>query len=419
MNILFVSAYAPSRIRVRSYNFILTLARRGHAITLVCGATPEDSVALQEMRSICRRVIPIGISRTQQFWNTVCSLPDDLPLQSSLGNDPQFIDAVQREVHIRQYDVVHIEHSRASSLSQAIQRIPVVLDAVHSSSLHLERLLRSNTDIRSRTTALLNLARTRRYEATLASRFDTLVSAPEDAWAIQTLMQMMYADDLTEEDVAPIHIIPNGVDLNYFAPQPMIRHPQTLIFSGKMSCHANEAAALFLVEQIMPLVWARRPNACLVIAGSSPSRKLQELAEDPRILVTGFVEDLRTYLASATLAVAPLRYGDGLQNKVLEAMAMGTPVVATLQVARALQARQGREIILAEPPLEFAHAILNLLDEAGQRKRLGMAGRSYVERYHNWEHAADQLEEAYISAGAPAPLKMARAVGMREPMPVY
>jgi glycosyltransferase involved in cell wall biosynthesis len=148
----------------------------------------------------------------------------------------------------------------------------------------------------------------------------------------------------------------------------------------------------------MPRVWAQRPDVRVVIAGSSPTKAVQALGANPCVEVTGYLPDLRPAIASATIAVCPLRYGVGIQNKILEAMAMATPTVAARQTARALQTDAGHEILLAEQPDEYADAILMLLRNPNQAARLGAAGRAYVERRHNWDHAAMQLTHLYSEA---------------------
>ncbi|NJN17399.1 MAG: glycosyltransferase [Oscillochloris sp.] len=397
MQILFVSAYTPSRIRVRPYNFIRALARRGHTITLVCGAGSEDVAALEELRSICRRVVAVPQSRPTTMINALRAVPGDMPLQAALSFGPAMRDAVRNEVRRRTFDVAHIEHLRAAALGYVLHDLPTVLDSVDSISLLFERALRGSPSLKSRLLALVDLGRTRKYEASYADRFErVIVSSPEDAWALTTLRREHFP---AAGSCQPPHVVPNGVDLDYFAPHHLERDEASLVLTGKMSYHANEAAALFLANEIMPLVWRERPEIRLVIAGSAPTRPVRELGADKRINVTGFVEDLRVPLAQAAVAVAPLRYGVGIQNKVLEAMAMGTPVVAARQVAHSLHSEDGHDLLLAQAPAEYARAILNLLDSAHYRGRLGRAGRAYVERHHNWDNAAADLEQIYAAAG--------------------
>jgi polysaccharide biosynthesis protein PslH len=180
-----------------------------------------------------------------------------------------------------------------------------------------------------------------------------------------------------------------------------------------MSYHANITAALYLVRDIMPLVWARRPDAEVWVAGKDPSREVQALTAsnatksesradgNKRVFVTGTVPDLRPYLHKATIAVAPMPYGAGIQNKVLEAMACGAPVVASPQAASALPADPGSDLLVASGAEAFAEAILELLDHPERREQLGRAGRGYVERCHSWDGIGAQLESIYAVAAQP------------------
>jgi glycosyltransferase involved in cell wall biosynthesis len=175
-----------------------------------------------------------------------------------------------------------------------------------------------------------------------------------------------------------------------------------------------------LVEEIMPRVWAQRPDVRLYIVGKDPPPAITHL--DPewspdrrppaiddgqgRIVVTGRVEHVPPYLQQATLAVAPVPYGAGIQNKVLEAMACGAPVVASPQAASALDAQSGRDLRIAEDADAFAAALLELLDDPQERERLSRAGRAYVEKHHSWDAITKELVAVYLSAieaSAPQP----------------
>jgi glycosyltransferase involved in cell wall biosynthesis len=397
MNILFISAYVPSRIRVRPYSFIRTLAARGHRVTLVCGCGAADGPALDELRAVCDRVVAVPVGRGRMLGNALRGLPGELPLQAALAFGPPLLEVVRHEAARGGYDVAHIEHLRGSALGYALPDTPAVLDAVDCISLLFERALRGSASLASRALALLDLARTRCYEAGYTAAFEqVIVTSPEDAWALQTLSR----EERREAAGETITVVPNGVDLDYFAPGEGERAPATLVFSGKMSYHANVAAALFLAREIMPLVWARRPDVRLVLAGSAPPAAVRALSADRRVTVTGYVPDLRPYLADATIAVAPLRYGVGIQNKVLEALATGTPTIAARQAARALAIADGREMLLARTAPEYAAAILRLLDDPAARAALGAAGRRYVEQHHDWNRIVGRLEEVYHRAMA-------------------
>jgi glycosyltransferase involved in cell wall biosynthesis len=199
---------------------------------------------------------------------------------------------------------------------------------------------------------------------------------------------------------APISVIPNGVDLDYFQPPagPQGAPSNTLVFSGKMSYHANITMAHYLVHEIMPLVWSQRQDVQLTIVGKDPPREVMAFAGDDRITVTGTVPDVRPYLQQASIAVAPLRYGAGIQNKILEAMACGTATITTRQALAALNALEGRQILVADDAPAFAAAIVSLLGDVERRQAVAAAGLDYVQQHHNWSHIVKKLEGVYRSA---------------------
>jgi glycosyltransferase involved in cell wall biosynthesis len=191
-------------------------------------------------------------------------------------------------------------------------------------------------------------------------------------------------------------ILPNGVDIEYFYPNQAIQKDDlTIIFSGKMSYHANITMVLYLVERVMPYVWHAIPNTKLYIVGKDPSSEIMALSKHPEIVVTGTVKDLRPYLWKATLAVVPLIYGAGSQLKLLEAMACGLPVVATPRAALPLATNPGKDLLLAEDPKEFANAVLNLLTSSSKRDQVASSGLEYVQRNHNWHDISGKLEKIY------------------------
>jgi glycosyltransferase involved in cell wall biosynthesis len=162
-----------------------------------------------------------------------------------------------------------------------------------------------------------------------------------------------------------------------------------------MSYHANIAAAENLIFEVMPRIWHKLPDVRLLIVGKDPPDHLTEQAKDSRIEVTGFVTDLRPYLAQATLSISPMRYGVGIQNKVLEAMAMQTPVICSPQAISALQVQVDQQVMVAETPQAMAETALTLLNEKALREEIGQGGRRYVETHHNWVVVTDKLSNVY------------------------
>ncbi len=397
LRILFICPYLPSLIRVRPYNIIRALAQRGHLITLLALEPPaEDAGGLDALRQWCRRVEVVRLPRWRPLWNGAQVLLSRTPFQAAYSRSPQMARLIRQVQGEAGFDVVHVEHLRGAELSRAVEGAPIVFDSVDSMSLLFEHLRRSGPTWRSRMLAALDLARTRHYEGLLLERYSrVLVTSPRDRDALAILSTAPHVD-------GRLVVLPNGVDLDYFSAPIAPRDPATVVFTGKMSYHANVAAASDLATEIMPYVWQQRPDVRLSIIGKEPPARLRALTSDPRIAVTGFVPDLRPYLSRATVAVSPIRYGVGIQNKVLEAMAMTTPVVSTPQAVVALHATAGQDLLVGSDPPSIAEAVLSLLDDAGLRRRIGDAGRRYVETYHNWALVAEKLETVYRQAMAEA-----------------
>ncbi len=397
MRVLFVVPYIPSLIRVRSYNLIRTLAAQGHRVHLVALQPPEDRFAsAAELREVCAQVDVFPLSRARTLWNALRALPTALPLQAAYSHHPQAEEHLRRLAQGSQYDVVHVEHLRGAVLVERLSGIPRVFDSVDSIAYLFEQASRLAPKITQRLMARVDLARTRRFEARAPHRFErTLATSPVDAQAIRDLAGNAAG--------SRIRLLPNGVNLDFFHPVETPPEPASVLFSGKISYHANSAAVLYLGREVMPRVWQQRPDARLMIVGKDPTPAVRALSADPRVTVTGYVDDLRPYFARATVSVTPLLYGAGTQYKVLEAMASGVPVVATPRVVGGLQAQPDRDLLVGEDADQLARHIVRLINDAALRREIGAAGRRYVERYHSWPQIVNTLAAIYAEARA-APL---------------
>lgn len=408
LNILYVVPYAPTLIRVRPYNLIRFIQRAGHRVTLATLVEADgERESLAALAGEGVRVIAEPISRRQKLANALRAAPTRVPLQAVYSWQPRLAGVIRSTLGEGAsagagFDVVHVEHLRGARYALDVaawagangHRPPVVWDSVDCISHLFEQAARSSRSLFGRLVTWLELGRTRRYEGWLVGQFDrVLVTSTVDRQALVDLAAAHYGNDHSVRVVA----LSNGVDLEYFAPAVGEREPATVVFTGKMSYHANLTAALYLIEQVMPLVWQQRPDAKLVIAGSSPPDRLKRLAVEHsgRVEVTGRVPDLRPWLTRASVAVAPLLYGAGVQNKVLEAMACATPVVTTTRAVMGLRPEGWRHCAIADTPQAFADGITALIADAGRRQRAGEGGRRYVEAYHNWSAIASDLAEVY------------------------
>jgi glycosyltransferase involved in cell wall biosynthesis len=296
------------------------------------------------------------------------------------------------------FDLVHVEHLRGAKYGLWLQdliaekgySIPVIWDSVDSISLLFRLAAQRSLSLPRRLMTAFELPRTTRYEAELIHRFCRVLTTSEtDAQALRSLAN---SRDVEER----ITVLPNGVDMEYFHPRPENKPShKRLVMTGKMSYHANISMAVHFVEQIMPHIQAIHPEIELWVVGKDPSREVRALSNRNGVHVTGTVPDIRPYLWDAAIAVAPLTYSVGVQNKVLEAMACGTPVVVSSAAVKSLQIKHGREAQIADEPDVFAQAVADLMMDTDLRNQLSHAGRAFVERNHDWAQITKQLEAIY------------------------
>jgi glycosyltransferase involved in cell wall biosynthesis len=295
------------------------------------------------------------------------------------------------------FDVVHVEGIELSpylGIIEAARPRPLVVFDDHN----CEYLLQQRaflTDLRvparwaSAAYSFVQWRRLRRYEAQTCRRADCVLAVSEaDAASLRAVVPDL---DVT--------IVPNGIDTRSYQPQPPSSEVQvpkgTLVFTGTMDFRPNVDAVLWFTRRVLPRVQAEMPEVHLLVVGQRPHRRLDVLRENPAVTLTGWVEDVRPYIAQAMVYVAPLRMGGGTRLKLLEAMAMGKPVVATRLGAEGYPVTGGRELLLADTPADFAAAIVALARAPDQRAALGQAARAFVEQRYDWQAIVPMVEGAY------------------------
>jgi sugar transferase (PEP-CTERM/EpsH1 system associated) len=184
----------------------------------------------------------------------------------------------------------------------------------------------------------------------------------------------------------------NGVDIDFFSPSPEEYDPNLVSFVGRMDYFPNVQAVQFFATEVLPKIQRQCPDARFVIIGAKPSRPVLQLAELPGVKVTGTVPDVRAYLASSAVNVVPLQIARGIQNKILEAMAMEIPVVASAIAAKGVDAVAGEHLLTASTPDEYCEQVVKLINNRDERYRLGRVGRQRVCSHHTWEYCLGKLD---------------------------
>lgn len=389
MKILFITPYLPSAIRPRSYNFLKGLALRRHEIHLVCLRQVDNELdETPELQKLGIKVDIIPLSKVSPYINCLLTLPSQIPLQSAFCKSPAMVSKVSGILASKNIDCVHVEHFRAAQyLDSPNLRLPMIFDAVDCfTSLYKQSILDAD-GIFQKVIGMIEYLKLLKYEPLVLKRFAKVtVTSPID----KSLLSK-------NSPLSQISTIENGVDTHKFKPFSG-RKKYDLVFSGKMSYFANEHAVLHFVKTILPRIWRARPETTFCIAGSAPSPGLLSLSKDRRITVTGFVDNMANVIGSSKIAVSPIIISAGIQNKVLEAMAMSKPLVTSSMAIKALSVKSGEQLMVADDPTEFAAVVVKLLDDRILADQLGRRARKYVIEKHNWDDKISRLELIYRQA---------------------
>jgi sugar transferase (PEP-CTERM/EpsH1 system associated) len=236
-------------------------------------------------------------------------------------------------------------------------------------------------------------ARIYRYEARHLADYEKRIAGYFDRMFLVSEQEMAYFPGGAA--ATRLGVMSNGVDMEFFTPSlPIVAKSAgpSLLFTGVMDYRPNVEGVRWFVERIYPRIQALVPAVRFYIVGRRPTAEVRRLAQRSGVVVTGFVEDIRDYLADAAVCVVPLRIARGVQNKVLEAMAMAKAVVATTAAVEGILARPGEDLLVADDEESFARAVLELLTDPWKVQRIGLNARQCVEKYYSWDKNLRQLD---------------------------
>jgi sugar transferase (PEP-CTERM/EpsH1 system associated) len=390
MRILLVVPNVPSPIRPRPLHFIRGLSA-SHQVSVICLASNEaDERFVSELRRYCHRLDVIRLSPWRSYGNCFRALFSRNSLRRAYFYSPQSRRRVKALVESNEVDLIHAEHLKSVPIIEdAVGTVPIVFDAVDCLSMLESRRRGVTKNPFIKLFSWIESRKLARSEAKALRRCNRVVissAVDRNAYPIP--------DDLREK----IDVVPNCVDLEHFGFRQFEPQNNLLVFCAKLDYFPNEDAALYLARSIWPVLKVRRPELRLEIVGSRPPRSVRRLDGKDNIRVIASVPDVRPYLGGASVALCPIRIRAGIQNKVLEAMALGVPLVATPVCHEGLQVEPGKHLLVADGPEQFASAIELLLDNVTFRDKMTQAGRAYVERHHHWAKSIEILANSYTAA---------------------
>jgi sugar transferase (PEP-CTERM/EpsH1 system associated) len=389
---------------LRNYNIIAGLAQR-HQVHLLAFGDPAESQGTP-LDDLCQSVQVLSLPQRSTSQRLKGLLFSTLPDMAQRLPSPAFGAALADTLARESPDVVEVEGIElaqylfqvADSRREGVRPLLVYDD--HNAEYILQQRA-FETDLRqprrwiAAAYSFVQWRRLRAYERRACLTADRVAAVSEaDAKALRGLVPGL---ELT--------IVPNGVDMDYYtalvAPLAGGESPgaQDLVFTAKMDFRPNVDAVLWFVRDVLPLIRRESPETRFWAVGKSPHPRLAPLAGDPGVVLTGWVEDVRPYIAGAGVYVIPLRIGGGTRLKVLEAMAMGKAIVSTTLGCEGFDLVPDQELVIADEPAKFAAAVLALLRNAEGRERLGRAARRFAGSRYDWRMIVPRLESLYEVQG--------------------
>ena len=371
--------------KLRAFNQIKQLAKRNEIV--LCALNDDSKVSEQDafhaLQPYCQSINFIRITKLQILLGLIRAFFKGLPLQCGYFYNRKAARKIDALIAKHKPDMLFGQLLRVAEYIR-FKNIPKAIDYQDIFSYGMKR----RADIASFVTRpIYNMEYRRlcRYEAAIFDDFDvkSIISEPD---------RDLFPHDRRDE----ILIIPNGVDHDYFKPQEREKQ-YDLVFTGNMSYPPNVNAVDYLANNILPIVWKTLPEVKLYIAGATPDPKVKKAASE-RIIVSGWLDDIRDAYAQSRAFIAPMRIGTGLQNKLLEAMSMRLPAITSPLANASLGAKTNEEILVGSNAEEMAQHIITLLTEKDKAERLAQAGFDFTNRVYDWGKATEILENAMSQA---------------------
>ncbi|MCK5160615.1 MAG: glycosyltransferase [Candidatus Aureabacteria bacterium] len=396
MNVLFLTIRLPypldSGANIRTFNLIKYISERRNVILLsIFGSKRDNNEALAHLAKYCKEVKVVfnkeRFSKAALFLKLICSIFTEKPATIFKYYFPDAKTKVLEIISTKKIGLIHCDHLHMAQYVEHITDIPKLLDEHNIEHLLIKRYVKEQKNLIKKLLVLFfQYVKLKKYESAMAQRFDycTVVSD---------------VDKKSLESIAPgvsAYVISNGVDINFYKPQQIEPQPNNLVFTGGMDWFPNEDAVLYFCDKVYPLIKKEIRNICLYIVGSNPSHRMLNLSrQNSGVVVTGYVEDVRPYIAKSSVYIVPLRIGGGSRLKILEAMAMGKAIVSTSIGCEGLEVIDNKNILISDSPSEFAAKTITLQRNNKLRVQLESNARELVMHKYSWDIIGKDLNALY------------------------
>lgn len=378
--------YPPFRgDKLKIYNLTKRLAENHELYLITFIQDKKEYQYLDEVKPFFNEIITVEQLKWKSIWECVKAIPQQIPFQLAYFRNSKMKRVLSEFLNRQEVDVIHTQHLRMSQYTSQLET-PIILDLPDAYSLYWERRQNVPRKLVNRIFDRIESKRVIRAEKILHNYKLNLACSVEDRDHLRKLHQG-----------ARIELLRNGVSLQMFHSEGHdYSQSKQLLFTGNMDYAPNVDAVVHFAKNMWPTLAREFPEIELVIAGQRPVQSVLDLASE-RVKVTGFIPDLRDVYLEAAVVIAPLRFGAGTQNKVLEAMAMGVPVVCTDIGFKGLEISSGEGVLHSANDAEFLNNVSQLLKSESKRREVGELGRKIAKEKFSWETISKELETYFQS----------------------
>jgi len=387
VRILFLTSRFPYPLekgdKLRAFYQIAGLSRRHEIILVSVSDQPVSEEHFNELKPFCKKIVLHQIGKGKQIRNIIRAFLSGKPFQVEYFFDKELKRKIALIIKEDKPDAVFCQLVRMAEYVKDENHITKTLDYQDAFSKGYERMA-ERSSLFMKIPLRMEHKRLAKYEGEVFDKFDhKIIISEQDRKLISHLNNNQ------------IQIIPNGVDFDYWHPTDEEKK-YDMIFAGNMNYPPNIESALFIANEVMPLLLKKKEDVRLVIAGANPSKEILKLNSD-HIIVTGWVDDMRIYFAQSKIHLAPMLISIGLQNKILQAMAMKIPCIVSTLANNAIHAPAGDCLLIADNPKEYVDAILYLLDDKEAADRLAESSFQFVLNNFGWDKVVRQMEEIILN----------------------
>lgn len=384
MRVLFLTPRYPypllSGDRVRAFHQLQCLAK-AHEVVLLCPPPPSPEAEKEAALSgVVSHRVHLKMSRVKSLGRIAGGAFRREPLQTLANADRAYRREALALIHRHKIDLAHVQLVRMGSILEGVH-VPKFMDFVDALSVNMELLAERSTGAK-RLAARVESGRLRHYERLMVHEYEAGgITSARDREAFGNPENMF--------------VIPQGAPLPEGCPEDARRPQARIVFTGRMSYFPNVEAVRWFAHEVFPLVRRTVPEAEFVIAGADPGPSVTALGELPGVKVLGFVDSITRELMASTVAVVPMKCGTGMQTKIVEAMAAGTPLAITPEGLGSLPFQDGVQVSVGSDPPSFSTAVVRLLHSPDAARRQARKAREEVERNYSWAASTDELVRGY------------------------